>query len=419
MITVLGLGFVGLTTAVGFSEKGLKVYGYDINRDKTKAIGEGKLPFFEKDLDIFLKKNLDNKNLVITNDLEESLENSQVVFLCVGTPSDDSGKADLKYIFSAIDLILEKNSSKKFLTIIIKSTIPPSTTSVDITQYIEQKGLVIGRDIGLANNPEFLREGYAWDDFINPDRIVVGVSDEKGREILSNIYGKFSCQLHIVSLNEAEFIKYLSNTTLSTLISFANEMSIVAAKIGEIDISRAFRILKQDKRWFGNPASMAAYLHPGCGFGGYCLPKDTQAMVAKSKEYGFAPTILESVIKTNDYVKDHSVERIINISSSSQDRIGILGLAFKPDSDDVRDTPAASIIRRLIAKGYKNISAYDPISNDIFKLSYPDIDILKYHNKLEDLLDNSDILVLVTSWGEFKKIKLNSSQKFIDLRYQN
>ncbi len=419
MITVLGLGFVGLTTGVGFSEKGFKVFGYDVNSEKAKTISAGNLPFFEKDLDIFLKKNLDNGNFIISDDLEKCLENSQVVFLCVGTPSDDSGKADLKYIYSAIDLIVAKNKTKKFLTIVIKSTVPPSTTSITVSDYIKSKGLKLGVDIGLANNPEFLREGYAWDDFINPDRIVVGISDEKSKEILRGIYGKFNCEFHTVSLNEAEFIKYLSNTTLSTMISFANEMSIIASQIGDIDIAKTFKILKQDKRWFGNPAAMAGYLHPGCGFGGYCLPKDTQAMIAKSKEYGYTPSILEAVIKTNEYIKDYSVEKIIKLADAKSARIGILGLAFKPDSDDVRDSPAVSIIRRLIASGYDNISAYDPISNHSFKISYPEIDKLKYCEKLDELLDNSDILVLVTSWSEFKNIKIKPSQKFIDLRYRN
>ena len=177
MISVIGLGFVGLTTALGFSEKGNKVYGFDVNTEKTNLISQKILPFYEAGMQEVLEKNLNN-NFIITKSLEETVKNSKVIFLCVGTPSDDSGKADLKYIKSAIDGILEATDKNDKKIIIIKSTVPPSTTGKEVVPYIENKGYKVGVDIFLANNPEFLREGHAWDDFINPDRIVIGTNDE-------------------------------------------------------------------------------------------------------------------------------------------------------------------------------------------------------------------------------------------------
>lgn len=414
MITVIGLGFVGLTTALGFSEKGLKVYGYDINKEKTALIASGKIPFFEKDLDEVLAKNL-NKNFLIASSLEEAVKNSKVIIMCVGTPSDDKGRADLTYIKSALDSILSSIDKKDKKIIITKSTIPPSTTRNEIIPYIEKSGFETGKDIFVANNPEFLREGHAWDDFINPDRIVIGTDDEYTKTIMSEVYSKFSVPIHFVTLNTGEFIKYLSNTFLSTLISYANEMSIIADSIGGIDIKAAFKIFHEDKRWFGNPANMQTYAYPGCGFGGYCLPKDTQALVQKAKEYNYDAKILDGVLKVNSEIKPHWIEKIKK-SVSSDKNIAILGLSFKPESDDIRQTPALEVIRLLLENGYKNIIAYDPISNDLFDKTYklP----LKYAKSLDEAVNNSDAVVIATGWREFTENKNKFCKKIIfDLRY--
>ncbi len=414
MITVLGLGFVGLTTALGFSEKGFKVYGYDVNKEKVNLITQQKTPFFEKGLQEVLKRNL-NKNFILTDDLELSVKESKVVIICVGTPSDDKGRADLKYIKSALDSIMavmDKNDKKIVIT---KSTIPPSTTTSEIIPYIASKGFEVGKNIYVANNPEFLREGHAWDDFINPDRIVIGTEDEYTKCIMSEIYAGFNVPIHFVSLNTGEFIKYLSNTFLSTLISYSNEMSMIADAIGNIDIKDAFKIFHEDKRWFGNPASMQSYAYPGCGFGGYCLPKDTQALVQKACEYGYDAKILTNVIKVNKEIKPHWIEKI-KLTTSKDAHITILGLSFKPESDDIRQTPVLEIINLLLDNDYKNIIAYDPLANDLFDKTYhlP----IEYAVSMEEAIQKSETIIIATGWRMFIDNKhLFADKNVFDLRY--
>ncbi len=414
MITVIGLGFVGLTTALGFSEKGIKVYGYDINSEKMNLIANKHIPFFEKGLQEVLERNLNN-NFILSQNLQSSVKNSQIIILCVGTPSDDKGKADLKYIKSALDSIIPFINKEDKKIIITKSTIPPSTTAKEIIPYIANKGFDIGKEIFIANNPEFLREGHAWDDFINPDRIVIGTGDEYTKATMREIYKNFNVPIHFVSINTGEFIKYLSNTFLATLISYSNEMSIIADAIGDIDIKAAFKIFHEDKRWYGNPANMQSYAYPGCGFGGYCLPKDTQALCAKALEYDYNPKILNSVLEVNREIKPHWIEKISQ-SVSEEEPIVILGLSFKPESDDIRQTPALEIIKQLLAKGYEKIIAYDPLANELFAKTYnlP----IEYANSFQEALELSNTFVIATGWQEFiynKDSFLN--KKVFDLRY--
>lgn len=413
-ITVVGLGFVGLTTALGFSEKGVTVFGYDSDTNKTAKIEKGILPFFEPNMDQILQRHL-GKRFQIADHLEEAVKNSQIVFYCVGTPNKRNGSADLRYLFRAIESTLQWINKGDFTVIVIKSTVPPSTTTEQVKPFIEKKGFAIGHDIGLANNPEFLREGYAWNDFVNPDRIVIGVSDSRSAEILHNLYVMFGAPINIVSLNTGEFIKYLSNNMLATLISFSNEMSMIGDMIGDIDIRRAFEILHQDKRWFGEPANMTSYVYPGCGFGGYCLPKDTEAMIMQSQTKGYVPQILKSVLGTNSIIKDHLIGKIEQTCSFNQ-TIGILGLSFKPLSDDVRETPAKDFIERLIMAGYTKIIAYDPLAINQFKAMYAlPID---YASNLDEIVEKADLFVLLTAWKEFKDFKkLVGQKKVFDFRY--
>lgn len=414
MITVIGLGFVGLTTALGFSAKGNQVYGYDINKEKVDLIAQKKLPFYEEGLQKVLEENL-GKNFKLVSSLENAVKDSNVIIMCVGTPSDDKGRADLKYIKSALDEILknvEKNDKKIIIT---KSTIPPSTTQKEIIPYIENKGFSIGENIFVANNPEFLREGHAWSDFIEPDRIVIGTNDEYTKEVMMSIYKKFNVPVHFVTLNTGEFIKYLSNTFLATLISYSNEMSMIADEIGGIDTKAAFKIFHEDKRWFGAPAVMETYAYPGCGFGGYCLPKDTQALVQKASEFGYNSKILKSVIAVNNEIKPHWIDKIKN-NVSKDENIAVLGLSFKPNSDDVRQTPAFSILQLLLDNGYKNITAYDPMANKLFDKIYklP----INYANNLDEALSKSKYVVLITAWSEFTDNKNKLANKTVfDLRY--
>lgn len=410
IVTVFGLGFVGLTTALGFADKGNMVYGIEVSQERIDVLNSGKLPFHEPGLDEALIRNL-NKNFIITNDLTKVIAESDCIYYCVGTPYGESGQADLTYLFNAIKSTLIEINDDKYRVIVTKSTIPPTTTKEKIIPFLEEQGFKVGTDIGVANNPEFLREGHCWDDFVNSDRIVLGCSDEKSEQILKKLYETFTCPVFTVSLNTGEFIKYLSNTLLATMISFANEMSIVADNFGDIDVANAFRILHLDKRL--KDSGIASYIYPGCGYGGYCLPKDTNAIYALSKSKGFTPEILENTIKINDNMHKFIADKIIS-DISKEDSIGILGLSFKPGSDDVRDTPAAKVINELIERGYINIIAYDPLAVEEFKRYY-DYDI-KY-DTLENVLESSDEMVILTAWDEFKTIKEKTDKKIVDCRY--
>ena len=414
MITVLGLGFVGLTTGLGFSKKGFKTYGIDIDIERLKLLNKHEIPFHEPHLKEVLKETL-GKTFILDVSFEEAVKNSEAIFICVGTPSAPDGSADLKYILGAIDQILEVKDDR-FKVIITKSTVPPSTVSEKIKPYVLEKIAKLNRKVGLASNPEFLREGYCWEDFIDPDRIVLGVEDEKSKGILDEIYQPFNAPIHYVSYNSAEFIKYLSNTLLSTLISYSNEMSMIADSVGDIDIPKAFRILHEDKRWSGKPAGMASYVYPGCGYGGYCLPKDTSALNSIAIENGVDTQVLSGNLKINDSIKDFVANKI-TANLSKNDSIGILGLSFKPESDDVRFSPSKDIIEKLLSKGYTNILAYDPIANESFRSAYPELAIT-YINNLDSILNQSENLVVLTAWKEFKENKKKILEKNVfDFRY--
>lgn len=413
MVTVFGLGFVGLTTALGFAELGHKVYGIEVNKERMDIIKSGKLPFLEPGLDDALSRHL-YKNFIPTDDIHAAIRDSDCIYYCVGTPYGTDGQADLKYLFQAITETINEIYDDKFRVLVTKSTIPPSTSSEKIIPYIESLGKHVGKDIGVANNPEFLREGHCWDDFMHPDRIVLGISDDRSKEILKGIYSKMDAPIHCVSLNTGEFIKYLSNTLLATLISYSNEMSIVADTIGGIDTAEAFHILVEDKRW--NNCMMTSYVYPGCGYGGYCLPKDTNALYAVSKSAGYDAQILKNVILTNDNMPDVILRRIVSELRDKMSVIGILGLSFKPLSDDVRDTPAAKIIRKLLDNGYTEVYAYDPVAITEFKKYYQEYKIM-YCETINELISKVDVLVITTAWDEFKQLPTMTDKTIIDCRF--
>lgn len=420
-ITVFGLGFVGLTTSLGFAEYGHTVYGVEVNPERLSTIKSGRLPFQEPGLDEALSRHLGKRFQPISSDgLSEAVASSDCIYYCVGTPYGQDGQADLTYLMKAIDQTLEAMPDDcPFKVLVVKSTIPPSTTSGKLIPYLEKKGIRVGKDLGVANNPEFLREGHCWDDFMHADRIVQGVSDGHSAEMLRRIYARCQCPVFCVSLNTGEFIKYLSNTLLATLISYSNEMSLVADAIGGIDVAEAFRILHMDKRWGGAP--MASYVYPGCGYGGYCLPKDTNALYAVSKAAGFDAQILRNVIQTNDHMPEAISAKIAKVlgsekCSDKEKKVGILGLSFKPGSDDVRDTPSAKIIRCLYALGYSSIYGYDPVANAEFKRYYSELDI-SYVDSYDELLEVSDVLVIATAWPEFKDVRERTDKTVIDCRY--
>jgi len=416
VITVFGLGFVGLTTALGFAEYGHTVYGVEVNETRLNTIRSGRLPFLEKGLDEALCRHLNDRfHPVAPAELDRVIPESDCIYYCVGTPYGKNGEADLTYLLAAVDQTLERIGDKRFRVLVVKSTIPPSTTESKVVPHVESKGFRVGTEIGVANNPEFLREGHCWDDFMHADRIVLGVSDPCSEKLLRQLYASVKVSVFCVSLNTGEFIKYLSNTLLATLISYSNEMSVIADTIGHIDIAQAFRILHMDKRWGG--CNMASYAYPGCGYGGYCLPKDTNALYAVAKTAGFDARILKNVISVNEHMPQFIAERIDKALAGRKElKVAILGLSFKPGSDDVRDAPSAKIIRELVRLGYTDLCGYDPVANEEFCMHYPDLS-LRCYTDYDCILAEADAFVIATAWPQFRDMPVRTDKPIIDCRY--
>lgn len=411
-VTVFGLGFVGLTTALGLASKGHQVYGFDVDVTRRETIASGRLPFLEPGLDEALKQELD-QHFHLTDVPAHAVAESECIFFCVGTPYGDNGQADLTYLFSAIDMALAGTDAETFRVFVVKSTVPPSTVQDRVIPYLKERSDFYGYTLGVANNPEFLREGHCWEDFIHADRIVLGVCDSHSEQMLRKLYCDFSCPILAVTPNTGEFIKYLSNSLLATMISYSNEMSLLADAVGGIEVAQAFRILHMDKRWGG--CNMTSYVYPGCGYGGYCLPKDTNALLALSRSKGFEPGILAQVISTNNLMPEHIAERIMK-QADPQAHMAILGLSFKPGSDDVRQSPAAPILRILQQNGYHNLTAYDPVANALFAQTYPDIR-LQYQDSMEQALHGAACAVILTAWPEFADIRQHTNTVIVDCRY--
>lgn len=413
MVTVFGLGFVGLTTALGFAHMGYRVYGVDVDERRKDTLRQGKLPFYEPYMGEVLQEHL-GKNFLVAEDAAEAVADSEFVFFCVGTPYGKDGSADLTYLFQALDMAIDGIADEKFRVMVVKSTVPPGTTAERVAPYVKEKGEKAAF-ISVANNPEFLREGHCWEDFIHADRIVLGCDQGKAEEMLKKLYEPMEVPVFCVSHNTGEFIKYLSNTLLATMISYSNEMARIADSIGNIETAEAFRILHMDRRWDG--CQMTSYVYPGCGYGGYCLPKDTNALLARARETGCEPAILREVISVNDNIAKYIAEKIKDAAGKEGDVcIGILGLSFKPGSDDVRDTPAARIIRELQALGCKNILAYDPVAEEEFRRVYPSLAVTCVQT-CGQIYERADVLAIVTAWEEFKDIKDKTDKPVVDCRY--
>lgn len=413
MIGVVGMGFVGLTTSVGLALKGHTVLGYDKDRNKVDQISRGIVPFYEDDFDKALSQVLGEKFQVVDR-LEKLTRKSDVIFICVGTPSTPEG-ISLSSLYDSIQQII--GLLDNYTVLVIKSTVPPGV-SMEIARMMEERGLFAGKQIGLVNNPEFLREGIALKDFLEPGRIVIGEYDKRGGDIVERVYESFDASIWRVSLTTAEFVKYLSNTLLSTMISFSNEMATFAEALGDgdIDVKTAYKILHQDGRWYGNPAPMISYVWPGCGFGGYCLPKDTYAMIKRGENLGLEMKLLKAVLEINSYRKKHLVDlmerRLGGIKGKT---VAVLGLSFKPDTDDVRDTPSAGIIQELIERGAEVI-AYDPLANGNFRESY-DFRI-DYTDSAEEAIKSADGVFIATAWKDFRGIgEVFPEKVIVDGRY--
>ena len=387
-IGIIGLGYVGLITGVGFASPGNKVVGIDVDEKKIEKINKGESPIYEKDLESKLKEN--KENFTATTKIEE-LKDCEIIFICVGTPSKEDGSIDLKYIKQAAEDISKILDSYKI--IVVKSTVIPGTTE----SLIKILGKKVGRDFGLAMNPEFLKEGSALKDFFEPDRIVVGSYDEKTKEILEELYKDFNCPKIFTNIKTAEMIKYASNAFLATKISFINEIGNICKKLG-IDVYDVAEGMGYDKR-IGRE-----FLNAGIGFGGSCFPKDVKALIAKAKEIGYDPKLLQEVIEINEKQPFKKIEIVKKkVSNLKNKKIALLGLTFKPHTDDIRESRAIPIIQKLIEED-AIIHAHDPKGIENTKLIFPENEKLRYIEDPQEAIDKSDIVLLLTEWPHFRKL---------------
>lgn len=409
-ISIVGAGYVGLVTGVGLALLGHEVICVDSDVEKSEIISQGKCPIYEKDLDDLLKRVLNSGRFSATIALESAVLNSEVTFICVGTPATAKGDIDLSQIKAASKQIgTALQQKEKYHLVVVKSTIVPGTCTEVVLPIIKESSQKSTIEFGLCMNPEFLREGNAVEDFMNPDRIVIGELDGRSGELLAKVYSSFDVPILRTSLQTAEMTKYANNALLGSLISFSNELASICERIPDVDVVDVLNAVCLDKRLnpkIGNKLvnpQILAYLVAGCGFGGSCLPKDISALISFSKSEGHDPKLLSSVLSINEKQPIHLVELVQKeLGDLANKRVAVLGLAFKPDTDDLRDSPAIPIIRELI-KRKATISVYDPCAMENAKVLFQDLG-LDFCRSVEEAIRGADACLLVTKWIEFKKI---------------
>ncbi len=393
-IAVIGSGYVGLVTGACFADLGNEVICVDNDLDKIKKLKNNKIPFYEPGLDNLVKVNVREKRLSFTSEISEGVKESEVIFIAVGTPPREDGSADL----SAIERVGKEigTNMNGYKLIVEKSTVPVRTG--EWLRNVIEKYNVNNCEFDVASNPEFLREGTAIQDFMNPDRIVIGVENEKAAQILISLYQPLNAPILVTDIKSAEIIKHASNAFLSMKISFINAVANICELAGA-DIKKVAKGIGLDKR-IGE-----AFLNAGLGYGGFCFPKDLDAFIAISKDLGYDFKLLKEVRNINDYQKLFPVRKLKEIYGNlSGKNIGILGLAFKPNTDDMRLAPSIDIINALHKEG-ANIKAYDPEAMENAKKIFKDVSITYCDNSYEVAKD-SDAIVIVTEWNEFKYLDL-------------
>src|SRR3990172_11021951 len=393
-ISVIGTGYVGAVSAACFAELGHEVICVDIDRSKIDKINAGIPPIFEEGLSDLLKKHA-GKSLSATSDYDFEVNNSDVSFISVGTPSDSRGNIDLSIVKAASASLGDSIGRKKdYHVVVVKSTVVPETTEKVVLPILEKhSGKRIG-EFGIAMNPEFLREGKAVYDFMHPDKIVVGSLDKKSGDIVASLYKGLKCEVTRTNPRTAEMIKYVNNAFLATKISFLNELGNICKELG-IDTYEVMKAIGRDFRIGPH------FLNSGAGFGGSCFPKDVKALIGKALEMGYEPVLLKSVIDVNEKQPSRMVYLLKNKLGSIRGKtIAVLGLAFKNDTDDIRESRSIPVIKELLDTGAK-VNAYDPMANDNMKKIYGSIG---YFNSSEDALRSADACLIMTEWDEFKSL---------------
>ena len=392
-ITIVGSGYVGLCTASGFASLDHDVTCVDVDKNKVEKINRGQPTIYEDGLDKLLLKAVKSKKLVATDSLDNAGK-TDFIFIAVGTPSNADGSINLNYIEKASSDIGRFIKQSGYCVAVVKSTVLPETTEKVVIPAIEKtSGKKAGRDFGVCVNPEFLREGKALDDFFNPDRIVIGQIDKKSGDALRRLYKNFKCPVKVTDMKTAELIKYASNSFLATKISFINEIGNLCKTLG-IDVNDVAEGMGLDKR-IGKH-----FLQAGIGFGGSCFGKDVSALLDKTKRQVAKSKILETILEVNEKQPLRIVTLLESKMSLNKKTIALLGLAFKEDTDDIRDAPSIPIIKKLLDSGCK-INCYDPKAIENMKNIFPD---LNYCKTTKEALNGSDACLILTGWDEFKSL---------------
>jgi len=386
-VSIIGTGYVGTVTGACLAELGHDVICVDIDQQKVDWINAGIAPIHEPGLSELLKKHAGIR-LRATTDYNDAISNSNLTFICVGTPSGEDGRIDLSIVRSASKSIGKALSDRRsYHVVVVKSTVVPETTEKVVAP------LVRGENVGIAMNPEFLREGKAVYDFMNPDKIVVG-GDPRAVEMVASLYEGIPCEITRTDIRTAEMIKYANNSFLAAKISFANEIGNICKKLG-IDVYDVMSAIGKDFRISEH------FLNAGAGFGGSCFPKDVRALIGKAEELGYDPMLLNAVIEVNEEQPIRMVKLLVeHIGDLRNRRIAVLGLAFKNDTDDIRESRSIPVITELLNLGAQ-VSAYDPLAELNMRKIFPEID---YCKSALDALNGADACLIMTEWDEFRSL---------------
>jgi len=397
-ITVIGVGYVGLVTSTCFAELGNQVIGVDIDQKKIDNLKKNIIPIYEEGLTELVKKNQENGNLSFTTDIAKAIKSSEIIFIAVGTPPMPDGTVNLTYVKSAAESIGKAMNGYK--VIINKSTVPIGTG--DIVKIIISQNYK--NDFDIVSNPEFLKEGTAVADFMNPDRIIIGTDSLKAQKIVKKLYASQNSTIVNTDIKTAELIKYASNAFLATEISFINSIANICEKIGA-DVTKVSEGMKLDNR-----IGKKAFLNAGIGYGGSCFPKDVKGLIQIARENKVNFNILDAVEDTNSAQKQSLLPKIQSLLGDDlhNKNITIWGLAFKPNTDDTRESPALIIIKQLLDRNV-NVTVVDPIAIDSVKLILKDT--VTYETDLIKSVNNADCLIIATEWSEFKNVDLIEIKK--------
>ena len=392
-IGVIGTGYVGLTSGTCLAELGNDVICVDIDKEKIDKLNNGKIPIYEPGLKELVERNTKENRLKFTTDIKEAIKSSEIIFICVGTPPKNNGEADLSYVEDVAREIAEHMESYK--VIVEKSTVPVETGE-KVAETIKLNN-THDVEFDVVSNPEFLREGSAVNDTFNPDRIVIGANSEKAVEIMKKLYEPIKAPLIVTDIRSAEIIKHASNSFLATKISFINAIANICEKTGA-DIEKIAEGMGYDKR-IGK-----SFLNAGIGYGGFCFPKDSAAFIRIAEKYGYDFKLLKDVQEINEKQKEFFIKKIEKAMWNLKDKkIGVLGLAFKSNTDDMRFAPSIDIINHLQEEGAK-IKAYDPEAMENSKKLLKDIE---YCKDPYEAAENAEALLILTEWNEFKELDLD------------